>query len=169
MLMKKFWTGKHGNFFKWHFSAPKFKLRPLRDLHKFWGVARYCERDLTHSWPTFLFFTSWKHKRNKDFLVFSGDENCWHWLEVDWIQISTSNHMFKREIWNEFTEFTFLKFWNLPIETREISKFEKINEVNFSEISQIHMWFLVNHMWQAVKEHTRIRITQKIINQYQQI
>ena len=26
--------------------------------------------------------------------------------------ISTSNHMFKREIWDEFTEFTFLKFWN---------------------------------------------------------
>ena len=24
--------------------------------------------------------------------------------------ISTSNHMFKREIWDKFTEFTFLKF-----------------------------------------------------------
>ena len=28
------------------------------------------------------------------------------WLSV----ISTSNHMFKREIWDKFTEFTYLKF-----------------------------------------------------------
>ena len=26
------------------------------------------------------------------------------------IEISISNHMFKREIWDKFTEFTFLKF-----------------------------------------------------------
>ena len=25
-------------------------------------------------------------------------------------EIGTSNHMFKREIWDKFTEFTFLKF-----------------------------------------------------------
>ena len=40
---------------------------------------------------------------------------------------------------------------------------------NFPKISRINMWFLVNHMWQALKEHTRVRITQKTINQYQQI
>ena len=83
--------------------------------------------------------------------------------------ISTSNHMFKREIWNKFTQFTFLKFGNHPSETSEISKFLKLNEVNFPQISRISMWFLVNHMLQALKEHTRVRITRKTINQYQQI
>ena len=77
--------------------------------------------------------------------------------------------MFKREIWDKFTEFTFLKFWNLPSETREISKFQKMNEVNFPQISRVNMLFLDNHMWQALKEHTRVRITQKTINQYKQI
>ena len=77
--------------------------------------------------------------------------------------------MFKMEIWDKFTEFNSLKFWNLPSEIREISKFQKMNEVNFPQISRINMWFLVNHMWQALKEHTRVRITQKAINQYQQI
>ena len=47
-------------------------------------------------------------------------------------------------------------FWNF-----EISKFQKMNEVNFPQISRINMWFLVNHMWQALKEHTRVRITKK--------
>ena len=84
-------------------------------------------------------------------------------------EISTSNQMFKREICDKFTEFTFLKFWNLPSETREISKFQKINEVNFPQISRINMWFLVNHKWQALKEHARVRITQKTVNRYQQI
>ena len=77
--------------------------------------------------------------------------------------------MFKREILDKFTEFTFLKFWNLPSGTREISKFQKMNEAIFPQISQINMWFLVNHMWQALKDHTRVRITQKIINLCQQI
>ena len=40
--------------------------------------------------------------------------------------------MFKREIWDKFTEFTFLKFWNLPSETREISKFQKNERGKFS-------------------------------------
>ena len=44
---------------------------------------------------------------------------------------------------------------------REISKFQKMNEVNFLQISRINMWFLVNNMWQALKEHTRVRIIQK--------
>ena len=69
--------------------------------------------------------------------------------------------MFKREIWEKFTEFTFLKFWNLPSETREISKFQKMNQVNFPQISRINMRLLVNHMWQSPKEHTSVRITQK--------
>ena len=73
--------------------------------------------------------------------------------------------MFKREIWDKLTKFTFLKFvWN-----EGDFKISKINEVNFPQISRINMWFLVNHMWQALKEHTRVRITQKTINQYQQI
>ena len=42
-------------------------------------------------------------------------------------QICTSNHMFKKEIWDKFTEFTFF------------SKFLKINEVNFPQISRINM------------------------------
>ena len=69
----------------------------------------------------------------------------------------------------KFTEFTFLKFWNLSSETRKISKFQKMNEVNFPKISWIILWFLVNHTWQAlnaIQEHTRVRITQKTINQY---
>ena len=47
--------------------------------------------------------------------------------------------MFKREILDKFTEFTFLKFWNLPSGTREISKFQKMNEAIFPQISQINM------------------------------
>ena len=77
--------------------------------------------------------------------------------------------MFKREIWDKFTKLTFLKFWNLPSEKREISKFHKLNEVNFSQISRMNIWFLVNHILQALKKHTGVRITQKIINQFQQI
>ena len=50
-------------------------------------------------------------------------------------KISASNHMFKRKIWDKFTEFTFLEFLNLF----EFSKFQKMNEVNFSEISRINM------------------------------
>ena len=53
--------------------------------------------------------------------------------------INASNHMYKRKIWNKFTELTFLKFENLPSETREISKFQKMNEVNFPKISRINM------------------------------
>ena len=45
----------------------------------------------------------------------------------------------------------------------------KFNKVNFPQLSSINMWFLVNHMWKALKEHTRVGITQKTINQYQQI
>ena len=69
--------------------------------------------------------------------------------------ISTSNQMFKREIWDKCTEFTFLKFWSFPSKTREISKFQKMNEVNFPQISRINMWFLVNHMLQALTCFTR--------------
>ena len=92
------------------------------------------------------------------------------WMNIRYeYRICNSNGMFKREIWNKFPEFTFLKFWNLLSETREISKFKKISDVNFPQISRINMWFLVNYMWQALKEHTRVRITEKTINQYQQI
>ena len=49
---------------------------------------------------------------------------------------------------------------------REISKFEKMNEVNFPQISWINMWLLVNHMSQAPKEQIRVRFTQKTFNQY---
>ena len=48
--------------------------------------------------------------------------------------------MFKSKIWDKFTEFTFLKLWNLPSEMREIWKFQKMNEVNFPCISRINMW-----------------------------
>ena len=36
-----------------------------------------------------------------------------------------------------------------------------MNEVNFPKIPQMNMRFLVNHMWQTLKEYTRVRITQK--------
>ena len=75
--------------------------------------------------PWFIYFvTQWfkltfyPNKRKKTLLIFL---------------ISTSNHMFKRQIWDKFTEFTFLS------ETREISKFQKMNEINFSQISRINM------------------------------
>ena len=42
--------------------------------------------------------------------------------------ICTSNQMFRREIWDKFTELT-----------QEISKFQKMNEVNVPQISQINM------------------------------
>ena len=55
-----------------------------------------------------------------------------------------------------------LKFWSLPSEAREISKLQKMNEVNFPQISWINMWFPVNLMLQAHKgKNTN--------NQYQQI
>ena len=77
--------------------------------------------------------------------------------------------MFKREIWDKLTEFTFLKFRNLPSKTMEIPKFQKMNVVNFPLNSRMNIWFLVNHMLQALKEHARVRITQKTIKQYEQI
>ena len=80
-------------------------------------------------------------------------------ISTYYTDVSTSNHMFKREILDKFTEFTFLK----------ISKFQKMNEVNLPQISRINMWFLVNHMCQALKQQIRERITQKTVNQYQQI
>ena len=54
-------------------------------------------------------------------------------------QICASNHMAKREIWDKFTRLTFLKIKNLPSETREISKFQKTNEVNYPKNSRINM------------------------------
>ena len=47
--------------------------------------------------------------------------------------------MFKREIWDKHTEFTFLKFWNLSSEAREISKFQKMNELNFPKFTSKHV------------------------------
>ena len=60
-------------------------------------------------------------------------------ISTYYTDVSTSNHMFKREILDKFTEFTFLKFSNLPSETREISEFQKMNEVNLPQISRINM------------------------------
>ena len=57
---------------------------------------------------------------------------------------------------------------NLPSSLFEILKCPEWNEINFSQIFRINMWFLVNHMWQVLKKHTRVRITEKN-NQYQQI
>ena len=37
----------------------------------------------------------------------------------------------------------FLKFWNLPRFTREISNSKKVNSVNLSQISPLNMWLLV--------------------------
>ena len=58
---------------------------------------------------------------------------------------STSNHMFKREIWDKFTELTFLKFWNLPDETRDIFKSQKMSKVNFPQISRINQHILIRN------------------------
>ena len=44
-----------------------------------------------------------------------------------------------------------------------------MKEVIFPQISLINMGFLDNRMWQALKEHARVRITQNTINQYQQV
>ena len=64
-------------------------------------------------------------------------------------------------------------FWNFKIsrvKRGRYSKFQKMYGVNkFPHYLRINMWFLVNHMWQALKENTRVRITQKIFNQYRQI
>ena len=48
--------------------------------------------------------------------------------------------MFIRQIWGKFTSFF---FWNLPCFTREVSKFQKMNELNFPQISFLNMWLLV--------------------------
>ena len=132
-----YWLVLFSQYIFWHCSKISWK----------WGNSTFA--------PWFIYFvTQWfkltfyPNKRKKTLLIFL---------------ISTSNHMFKRQIWDKFTEFTFLS------ETREISKFQKMNEINFSQISRINMWFLVNHIWQALKEHARVRIAQKTINQYPQI
>ena len=62
--------------------------------------------------------------------------------------------MFKKEIWDILTEFTFF-------EILKDFKISKMNKVDFPQISRINMPFLVNHMWQALKEHARVRIIQK--------
>ena len=36
-------------------------------------------------------------------------------LKWNYYSISTSNHMFKREIWDKFTKFTYLKFYQVHI------------------------------------------------------
>ena len=40
------------------------------------------------------------------------------------------------EILDKFTKFIFWKFGNLPRETREILKFQKMDEIDLSQISQ---------------------------------
>ena len=101
----------------------------------------------------------WHSKRrkiNKTSVFLLSLKSCLVTLQYAWASsnlICTSNHMFKKEIWDKFMELTFLKFWNLPSETRENSKFQKMSEVNFLQISRMNMWFLVNHMWKALKEH----------------
>ena len=77
--------------------------------------------------------------------------------------------MFKGEIWDKFTKFTFFEILKSPEGNEgdfEISKFQK----NFSQISRIK--HVIPDSWlitcdKALKEHTRVRITQKTINQYQ--
>ena len=57
--------------------------------------------------------------------------------------ICISNHMFKREIWDKFTEISRVHFFEIlkfqKSETREISKFQKMNEVNFPKVSRINI------------------------------
>ena len=51
------------------------------------------------------------------------------------VRISTSNHMLKREIWDKFNE-----IWDKFTETHQkISKFQKMKDVNFPQISQINV------------------------------
>ena len=47
--------------------------------------------------------------------------------------------MFKKEIWDILTEFTFF-------EILKDFKISKMNKVDFPQISRINMPFLVNHM-----------------------
>ena len=51
--------------------------------------------------------------------------------------------MFKREIWDKFTEISRVHFFEIlkfqKSETREISKFQKMNEVNFPKVSRINI------------------------------
>ena len=51
-------------------------------------------------------------------------------------EICTSDHMFTSGIWDKFIKFAFYLFWNLPNKTREILKFQKMNEATLSQISQ---------------------------------
>ena len=57
--------------------------------------------------------------------------------------------MFNKEIWNKFIVHFF-----------EILKSPARNERDF-KISKNERGFLINHMWQARKEHTRVRINQQ--------
>ena len=63
-----------------------------------------------------------------------------------WHKISTSNHIFKGDIWDKFAGFTFLKFWNLLSKTREISKLQKNERGKFSpNFTNKHDSWLIIH------------------------
>ena len=76
--------------------------------------------------------------------------------------------MFKREIWDKFTKFTFLEILKSPEGNEgdfEISKNERGKCFpNFTN-KTCDSWLITCD--KALKDHTRVRITPKTINQYQ--
>ena len=60
--------------------------------------------------------------------------------------------MFKKEIWDKFTKFTFLEILKSPEGNEgdfEISKNERDNFFQNFTNKTCDSWFLVNHMWQS--------------------
>ena len=83
------------------------------------------------------------------------------------MKISTSNHMFKREIWDKFTEFTFLKFLNLPSKTREISKFQNMRGKFSQNFTDKHVIPGQSHVTSPQRAHKGKNYTKTInINKF---
>ena len=76
---------------KWSFSLriSSVNAKPLIENFIFCIVTFHCNRfhgsfQLTHFWPMFPFYTSWKLQKTKGFLVFSGGIKRRHWLQMGW-------------------------------------------------------------------------------------
>ena len=67
---------------------------------------------------------------------------CHMWL--------TRNHMFKREIWGQFTSFIFWNFQISLVSFRRFHNFKKVSAVNLSQISFLNMWLAVLIPWKKV-------------------
>ena len=56
--------------------------KPKNSYYIFLQSQSFIVMKLTHFWPMFLFYTTWKHQETFSFLVFSGGIKCKHLPEM---------------------------------------------------------------------------------------